>query len=368
MKINQKTLVVCGIILVVILGIWFGYEKIYLPELQKKEVAAHIEKYTAAQKAYYSHDFTASISSISAELKGSLTPDQKGRLDLLLAASLWSRGQGSDIEKSIQTYAAVGADASFPTLQRVAAMNSAAMEISSLGITATQYQAYLLTTPFLAYLPKTGSDYARMQDVYFHILAASDQMYPNSFAEYAIADNYYVPLLNGIEATTTSQKNLATAMQKYITQGDTKNDSALYGRDSSLPVWGNIYRALALNASAKVLGNKTLTQREAGFQLALQTAQTHLQQDNSSFSTLVLLSSFYYAAFLRTESYPAQKSKILALLDVFKGVDSTKTDVSYFANLKHKPKTDIVKSLAEELATISPAFKAFYNSVGFPQP
>lgn len=310
----------------------------------------------AVINALSSQDYNSAITLALAGLKNPQDPFQKGQLTLLLAESLWARNQNDDRVQAIKYYKQVVNDYTIPPSIRASSLNDIAIVV--LGNSLSFYRTNFPEAPYPSFISTstTMSDSVKLMEVYANILKLSDDTYPTSFAEYALAGNYYTPSLYFKNNLSGTPEEMAKKMQVLIKEGDTRNDQSI-----SAPLTvslGYLYRALAINISGEVLGNYGLQEMEDAYKLVL-TTESNFGRDDSAASSRA---RFYYAGLLLAP-LPERKGDLVALLTPFSHIQPNDPAAAFFSGIKARPNTDPLKVVAVKLTTLSPDFKEFYEKL-----
>lgn len=240
--------------------------------------------------------------------------------------------------------------------------------LATLFVTYTlpHYEKYFTNPPLSAYAPvSTISDDDRARAAYLKVLQLSDEISPNSSAEYSIAGNYYTNLVVNNEIAKDDLENTAKLMQTYVTEGDNRNDKVIYSPSTIL--FGQMYRAFALAVSGRILNTPTLEEREAAFKLVFTTADTYKNagQDITTpfIENALLKTRFFYADFLLKDFNGTRNVDIQTLLRPYGVVNSTSSATGVLPTLQHG-KNAYLNAEAKKMAEISPEFKKFLTIAG----
>ena len=303
------------VLLVVIAAGGFFVYKYYSAKQQAQQLMKYNVQAETARTDFNAGNYSNAITQFSSLIPDAPNKGEAGRLQLLLAASLMYRNQPGDLQSSVSILVKLMNDYTMPPVVRALALNSIAADINNNGMDF--YQLYLANvTPFNTYLPANGTDADRLQVLYFKTLELSDQTYPNSYAEYTIAGNYYAQVMANGKIASADLKSTAQTMQKYVAEGDALHDSSLY---SSLNlVYIQAYRALALSASYEILKSPDSATVETAFQLPLTTASklTALASDYN-LEAGVMRDRFFYAMFLLRNFGNTRNADIETILKPF---------------------------------------------------
>jgi hypothetical protein len=344
---KRKTLfILLALVLIAVIGFLYFF---FMPRyIQNKQVAALND----ARTALSNQDYTSAINISTAVLKDPVNPANKGWSEIILAESLWGRNQSDDRTQALTYYKKVVADYTIPAPLRALSLNDISIIMNQNSF--SYYRENFSEAPYNTFLLANGDDSAKVAYAYSKILQLSDETYPNSYAEYALAGNYYTPSVY-FKLTTDNPEDVAKKMQTLVTEADNQYDRSLY---SPLTIsLGLLYRALAINISGGILGTYSQQQMEEAYQRILSTSD-QFPQDESS---VTLRARFYYAG-LVLEPTSQRTVDIVELLKPFSQVPSG-TRVTFFSRLKTKSASNPLKIVALKLTKISPDFKAFYDSL-----
>jgi hypothetical protein len=155
-------------------------------------------------------------------------------------------------------------------------------------------------------------------------------------------------------------------MQRYVAEGDSLNDVALYAPSNVL--FMQLYRALALASSGRILNSPSLGDREKAFQLALASADAYQKagQDMAVpiMAAAVLKIHFFYANFLLRDFPGKRNDDIKTLLQPFAQADTNNSALGTLVLLNSVADNNFTKVQALKLAQISPDFKKFLQATG----
>ncbi|HWP61697.1 MAG TPA: hypothetical protein VN495_03770 [Candidatus Paceibacterota bacterium] len=311
----------------------------------------YLQSYIHARDVLASGDYNASIANYSALLQQAPNDAETGKLTIFLASTYLDRNQEGDAAKAVALYKQVINNYKIPSYVRSLALNDVAVYVYGRGLSF--YQLYFPETPYSTFIPADGSDTMKLKTIYLKLLQLSDQTYPNSFAEYAIAGNYYAYLIGNALIPTSEMVDAAQKAQSYITLGDSHNDQALYA--PSVLAKAYFYRAIGLSTSAEVLGKPGTDAQEQAYQLAVQMASQY--PTNPLVQTIEMQTRFYYAAFLMTTIGSSRDADIRVLLAPFGDATSTNPLLATGAYAQKQ---------APKLANISPAFAQFLAAQHWP--
>ncbi|OGM93831.1 hypothetical protein A2935_04105 [Candidatus Wolfebacteria bacterium RIFCSPLOWO2_01_FULL_47_17b] len=365
---RYKILVVLGIVFVVAAG-FFLYTKYGYQNQDNNTMAVYNEKYQGAQAFQNSGDYSGALDAFNALLKSVPDKASEGKVKIFIAANLFARNQGDDQAKSIAMYKEVWNDPLVPAYVRAKVLTDlAGVVIRSKD--ESFYTSHFNEPPFSDFLPASGTSSSKMSIVYLKILELSDETFPNSYAEYLIAGNYYAPLsANDIPVGTATPEQVAKIMQDYVKKADilAPTDESTYKPE--IIVQRYLYRSIALNGSNRILKNISLAEREDALKLALSKGAPYENGNDYATKAVIMDVRFFYAQFLNRNIGKERYSDIVTLLKPFGGAvsgsdPSFKATRARFMDLVTRSDTDFKKVNALALAQISPEFKDFLTSLG----
>lgn len=350
---NKKIILIITISCLLLLAAVFLY-------YYEMRVRSFKKDYVQVKEVYFSGDYSASIPVLQALLQQAPDKEKEAYAKMFLGASYIKRNQEpDDLKKGTQLFKEVINDLKVPPRARALAYNDIADY--TLGNGVSFFKLYFPEAPFNSFVPSLEKDSnnavsSSIRDVYFKILELSMQVYPTSYAEYAIAGNYYAPLLvNNVSIGTTTEET-AQILQTYVQKGDERNDAYLYVH--SLLLRGYLYRALAITASGRVL-ETPIAEREAAWKFIFDKASTFTDvANNQSVYQVLMKARFYYANFLMRDIGASRDADIREILKPFGEASSTSATLSRDA---------YVRAQTMKLAKLSPEFSAYLTRVGFEQ-
>ena len=346
----KKKIFYTAIALLVLVGlacIFYYYRSLSNMDIFRNQISI-------ANNALSAKNYDLSIDTGNAALKNSTTPAQKGQALLTLAEALWARNQGDDQSQALTYYKQIAEDETMPPVRRALALNDISIVVTMHSL--SYYQTNFTEAPYDTFVPSSGSDSAKVRGAYLNVLKLSDSIYPTSFAEYAIAGNYYAPLIMAGTPGMGTPEEVAKEMQAYIAAGDTRNDQSLYSPTPLLSEY--LYKAIALGRAGIILNLDNSTQVEQAYQLALQNGNTLYQNAPSdSIYTLMMITRFFYAKYLN-EYFPKQRTAdIVSVLQPFSTTPTNLSNAVITAFKNSFLGSGYLKSSASELAKISPDFQ-----------
>lgn len=318
-------------------------------------ITSYMNKYNAAKVHAVAGDFDAAIAGLLDAV--SVAPDKsfEGKSKILLGATYVRRDSSGDKARGTALFKDVVSDPGMPADIRALAYTSIARLV--LANDLTFYQLYFPEAPYNSYIPSTGSDLSKINEVYFKILQLSDVTHPNSYAEYLIAGTYYARV--GAELMITAPdsshlKEIASQAQKYIQAGDSKSNTGLYM--PSVLLQSYLARAMGIVFSQSILKTSPLEAQEEAYRLVFNTADGFTAADikSAAVNDVLLRARFFYADFLMRSFPSSRNADIVDLLAPFKDA----------SNPRLLPDTTYARQEAAKLAEISPDFAAYLNATG----
>ena len=306
-------------------------------------------------------DYSSVNTQLDSLIRQAPNKSEEGRLKVLLGSSQMADG---DTSKGVQTLKEVVNNYSIPAVWRATALYNLAGAVDTQG-TVVFYKLYFNEAPYASFLPTEGSDVSRVRAAYLKLLLLSDEIYPTSFAEYSIAGNYYAIEVAAGRNVGTTTESAAQLMQKYVELGDSRNDQDKYV--PSALVIGYLYRASAINTSARILNTGSLAERDAAFQKVL-TVATQYHQDGMDTKNIALgalvRARFFYASFLAT-NFSDRDADIRALLKPFAMLDTNQPAwyLVAFTRIPTMKETDFYRDQSKKLIKISPEYKDFLQKL-----
>lgn len=365
MKNISRSILLLGMFMTIaLIGIGtYYYRVIYIPAHEDALIAMSIKNSQPARDAFNKGDYTTSIDVLQPLISKAPTKTERGRLQLLLASDLSARNQGSDFVQATNLLKQIIGDYSITPWVRAMALNNIAKIAADKGVDS--YNNLFADSLLGVYSPPSGNDSSWM-GVGFKVLRLSDDTYPNSFAEYVMAGNYYAEALQNSGYSEGERVDFAKKIQQYIKEGDSRNDQSLYSPVSILT--GQYYRALGLSASSRILKNINLADQEKAFQTTVSTAMAYQQQQgsivNKGIAAILLKADFSYADFLLQNYGLTRKNEIIALLAPFRDPGVATLDIEPLNSLASFPDSKHTKIEAIRLSSVSSDFKAFLISTG----
>ncbi len=370
MKIRTTLLFICVLLLCCVAGAGgYYYFKIYLPAREHTLVMNSIQESHPARNALYAGDNATAISTLRSLIAKAPTKEERARLQHLLILGLFNIDNEADTSEAVSLSYTLINDYSVPAWIRALTLNHLALFMHGGGVNF--YKKYFTQPPLDAFINTSGNDSTRAWTAYYKILALSDETYPTSYAEYSIAGNYYAGLLLSSRITTDqTPEAIATLMQKYVAEGDTRNDAYFYSADTI--IIDGLYRARAMALSSRILKNKTPSDIEPYFK-AVQTTIDQFKAKGQDMNlpaveAAVLRWRFAYADFLLTNFGNTRNSSIVTLLAPFGSADATSPEIigrlESIALIPTLSANDPTVVKAKNLAAISPEFKAFLVAEG----
>src|SRR3990167_976646 len=277
------------------------------------------------------------------------------------AFEMFLRNEGSDRDQAIQIYKEIINDSAYPPSIRALALADIALLTSEQGNTfAKQYFSQEPSNYYTAY--PANSRYDIFKTV-INMFERSDAIHANSLAEYAIAYNYTVLLLNNALEGSTLQET-ATTIQQYIEKGDANVSNLQYQPSNMARQY--FYRAMALSVSGRTLNNVSLEDREAAYSVALAQGGVGENAD-PQLRTVMMQIRLNYAIFLLISNFPENRDA--DIVNVLKAYEQTAHDPASFKATRASfvvmanAPDSYLKSQILKLAEISPELKGFLRSV-----
>ena len=363
---KYKTLAVVVVIICLLIGAFF-----LIKSNQTNQAANAMKvfnkKYSAGEALQTSGDYSGALNTFNTLLKDAPGKAAEGRLKIFIATNLLLRNEGNDQSKGMQMYKEVLNDQQMPAKVR----SSALIDLASFIIKEdeTFYRTYFNDPPFNTFLPSSGTSSLKTLTAYLKMLQLSDEIYPNSFAEYLIAGSYYRLLLNykSLRGTTTPEQ-IARTMQEYVKRADVLAPTDQSSYKPFIMLTSYYYRARAINRSSDVLKNISLVERENAWKLALvKGAPYENGKDFFSIDRMMLI-RLRYALFLNINFGKERYADIINLLKPF-GRAVSSSDTMFKMTRARFTSGNVFSTSSEKnrvlaLAKISPEFKEFLTSVG----
>ncbi len=277
------------LLLVVAVLAGFGYVKYRSYKAMTYQSDAKV-----AYETFVAGDYKNSADQLPALIAQAPNKSEVGRLKILLAVSYWYRNQNNDSAQAVKVLKEVVNDYSIPAAWRAQALNSLARFVQDSSLSF--YQLHFSEAPYNTFVPAEGTEAQKLGAVYLALLKYSDDTYPTSWAEYAIAYHYASSNLNNPDLNL---KDIGQTISKYVQDGDSRKDEYIYA--PSVLVQGYQYRAFALARSATFLGSTADLKKKAevAYQLLFDTATRLGQEDKMSEKWLDTL--LYQAKLLSTQ-------------------------------------------------------------------
>ena len=319
--------------------------------------------YKNALKVHRSGDYTAAIAIFNQAANEAPDKGAEGRAREMVAFEMFLRNEGSDRDQAIQIYKEIINDSAYPPSIRALALADIALLTSEQGNTfAKQYFSQEPSNYYTAY--PANSRYDIFKTV-INMFERSDAIHANSLAEYAIAYNYTVLLLNNALEGSTLQET-ATTIQQYIEKGDANVSNLQYQPSNMARQY--FYRAMALSVSGRTLNNVSLEDREAAYKVALAQGGVGENAD-PQLRTVMMQIRLNYAIFLLISNFPENRDA--DIVNVLKAYEQTALDPASFKATRASfvvmanAPDSYLKSQILKLAEISPELKGFLRSVGW---
>jgi hypothetical protein len=363
---HPRTYIVLTVVAVALaLGVGcYYYVAYYIPEKEADLTMISLTNSKPTIQALYNGQYDAAIANLRSLIKQAPTKTEKARLQELLMAALYDKGSESETAEAASITYSIINDYSVPAWIRAMTYNTTSRVVYAHDLAF--YKTYFNKAPLSDYINVPGTDDVRVQAGYLKMLQASDEIYPTSFAEYNIAGHYFMVDINNIPVQQTREE-LAALMQKYVVEGDTRDDSTLYAPYTI--ILNQLTRARAITLSNKILGKSPDTSEQAYKRVkavADSLQESGVDMNNSKIQAVLLTWRFAYADFLLTVVGSGRTADIQKLLVPF-GTTTSKDVIGFLVGLNHigdLPSTNVTRTRALKLAAVSPEFKAFLIRTG----
>ncbi|RJQ34369.1 hypothetical protein C4568_02710 [Candidatus Parcubacteria bacterium] len=321
--------------------------------------------YKNAFEIHKSGDYTASIEAFKQTMDETTDKGEQARAQEMIAFDMFLRNEGDDRIQAIRMYKDIINDKTYPASVRALMLADLALLMSDQGNDFAKQ--HFSAEPFDYYVESSKNSRYSVYTTAIEMLKASDSIYENSLAEYAVAYNYAVLILNDALGTSTPEAT-AKLMQDYIKKGDSNIDDMHYQPSNVARQY--YYRALATSVSGKRLNNISLADRESAFKLVLSKTGA-AENTDKQVKTVLMQARLNYAIFLMRNDFGLDRSSdIRAVLQAFApstGGDKdllVPTRASLMA-LGDAPDSSFMKANVIKLSAISPDLKLFLNSLGW---
>jgi len=325
------------------------------------------KQYEEAKVVYRTADYTNSMNAFNKILDDAPDKVTEGKLKIFIAGSYLGRNEEDDATRGTRILKEVINDFKIPPYVRALALNNVARTVR--GRDELFYKTNFSEPPFDNFMADSGKGRFNVFPIYLKILELSDETYPNSYARYAIAGDYYAPLLtNNVFVGMTTPEQAVMIMDDYVKKADVMDDGSMYAPNVSL--WRYFYRALAINTISRTLKKNNLDEREKAFKLILEKGAPYENGNDYLSRFIVMEGRFFYANFLSINFGQERHPDIINIFKPFTEASST-SEPAYkavrvrFAKLQDASDKDFVKTRALVLAQISIEFRGFLMSVGF---
>jgi len=320
-------------------------------------------EYSDAHLLHHTGDHSQSIEKFRALVPLATNKAQEAHIKAVLAFDLFLRNQGSDRAEAMQIYSELAFGSQYQVSDRAIAL----AELALLAGSEDRFfiDQYFSSAPLNQFLPVPEGRFGPAK-VGIRMLMHSDSLFPNSLAKYSIAGAYANMIGNSALDAGSDPAVIAQLMQEYVRDADPLLGEIQY--EKSHVVRQNLYRALALGASNRVLNNISFEVREDAYKRAINLSND--PEANASYQAhgMLMRARFYYAAFLNNFG-DKRETDIASLLQPFGMVDPSQKlsalTVSFFTQAATRSDTDFVKSNAIKLAALSAEFKAFLVKIGW---
>lgn len=377
MKGFLKIIALAVAALVLVAGAVIYYYRVYIPEKEAQLTMKSLGNSKPSIEALYSGQYSVAEASLRPLIKQAPTRSEEARLQELLMATLFDSGNESKMAEAASIAYNLVNDYSVPAWIRATTYNTLSRVVYAHYNDISFYATYLNKPPFDAYLSTSGTDRERMQNVYLKLLQVSDEIFPTSFAEYALA-NYYFGISLNTSSTQQTQEDLAKLMRKYVAEGDTRNDSAFVAPGATASLYppytiilNQLFRAQAIALSNTIIKGSSQESEEA--YMRVKTVADSLQSrgedmNNPKTQAVLFTWRFSYAAFLLKVFGDVRTSDIKTLLAPFETLTSQDAinflENSMLGRIRQSSSTSGDRANALKLAAVSPEFKAFLIRVG----
>ncbi len=377
MKGSLKYIALAVVALLLVAGAGGYYYAIYIPEKEAKQIMTSLNSSKPAIQALYSGQYDVAEAGLRALIKEAPTKSEEARLQELLMATLFDTGNESKMAEAASIAYNLINDYSVPAWIRAVTYNTLSRVVFAHITDISFYQTYLGRPPFDAYLGTSGTDRERMRNAYLALLQTSDEIYPTSFAEYALANHYFGVVIR-TSPSQQVQEELAKLMQKYVAEGDTRDDSAFVAPGATASLYApytiilnQLFRAQAIALSNRILKNSPKESEEAYARVKTTIDSIEsmgVDMSNPKIQAVLFTWRFAHADFLMTLFGTVRTQDIQTLLVPFGTL--TSQDVINFLeknmleNIRPSSSTNVVRARALKLAAISPEFKAFLVRTG----
>ncbi len=350
---KTRLLVTTAVVFVLACGAtYYAYKTYYIPWREQSPMTAFSAGRNQIENSFFSGDYTSSITQTMTLIKTAPNKTEEGYLKIFLASAYIHRlTEADDKAQGVKIYKEIIGDSEMPPRVRARALTDVAALTLSNGLSF--YQLYFTEPPFNAFVPATGTEYEKTRTVYLRMLELSDQTYPTSQAEYAIAGNYYAPMVANGYIIGAAIPDAAKQMRRYVTEGDSRADANTYS--PRMLAVNLLYRALALGYSANLLNDKEgLPYVEKAYQAALDVGNIPGAESDPAVQKQLFTIRFFYANSLLTNSGNARGGDIRTILKPFGE-----------ASERLLPDTAYNQKQFSRLAALSPEFKQYLVSAGY---
>lgn len=319
------------------------------------------QEYEVAMSTHARQDFDVAIAQLERLLASAPTQAVAADLRIKIASNYYGKG---DYESAARYYWEVIDDPANPPRERALALANMAENLVRRDV--AYYRTYFTRPPYNSLIPDETVPNAPIRAA-IKLFEYSYDLYPTSYAKYAIANLETAFIANNNLLPGEDPKEIASFAQQYIREGDAEFEKDSDYRDGLKVVQMN-YRANSLAISGKVLGTPSLEEREAAYIKAEEIAASANQSDVYVLRASLWL-KFYHAAFLAWNYGEERAADIDQVAKAFRvAIDNPPLHAGLrgtFASAEAQSPTAFFKSRALSIASFSPTFKEFLVSVGW---
>lgn len=326
-------------------------------------------QYLEASELASSGKIDEAIMKLSSLAENTPNSEEGGKVKIMLAGNLFSRNSDSDRVTAINLYKEVINDATIPPYVRALALNNVANIVK--GQNESFYRLYFTDDYFKDLMPTEGTQTYKTNKAYLNILEKSDQIFPNSYAKYSIAGNYYAPALAEVQDNTKNERldnmrptEAAEIMARLIAEGDELDDEYLHVKQVNIQKY--LYRAIAINTAGRILGHD-IEKRESGYRFALLKGAEIAENDEKSLAILLRIRLFYANFIFKYKDeneYDAIRELLIPFREVASSNSYSATNIKdFYKNIVTGEESHVLKPAFQKFVEISDDFRVFTNSV-----
>ncbi len=348
-------------------GVYF-YNQYFLKKTQTDEMNTFItfnKKLKEANITSRAGDVDSAINDYYSLLKSTPDKGKEGELRVLIAGNLLIRNHEGDLATAVSLYKQVISDYSLPPYARALAYNDLAHLLRDKD--RSFYQLYFPEPPFSEYLAAVPDSSSAILELYFKFIQLANETLPNSYAEYAIAGDYYAPKITGNKFQGPDAKEMAEKIQSHIEKGDMLGDSNFFAPNILLR--GYLFRAIGLGVSDRVLKNVGEEKKEEAYKLIFEKAEKYAVADDQASLKVLMRARFFYATFLINVFGESRVKDIEVILNPLFTLspesNAYKATQALFQIILGYPTDNQVKINTLKLAEVSPGFKMFLVGAGW---